>query len=241
MKGGNMIPMKFIALWALGLTAVAAPAQVLSSGGQTVMAVSGNTGGLLGLLGRKDVQDDLELTADQMVRVSELQSEIAPLIGRTAVSGGGGNAGVVVRSAPNSEEWVVWEEEERRAVTSVLSKAQAKRLGEIKIQIEGNRAVMDREVQSSLAVTDDQLERIQAAIQVVHESVGTVIVSSNDGPPDPQQIAAHLNEMESRVNDAVGAVLSQNQKAALKKMGGAPFKRNDPPIVIRHATSFGQG
>jgi len=228
-----MINLRILSLLALAACGSVALGQRVSvQAGQGVMVSSGSFGSPLGLLSRKDVQNDLQLTAGQMAKVSELQSTFGPRSGGFSISAGAVAGAGPVTTRPDPEEMAARQAEEKQAVASILSKAQGKRLDEINVQIQGNMSVMDPEVQKALGVSDDQKDRIQSAIESVHESMGPITFSS-DGPPDAHQIEAHIKQMQDSLNSAVGALLTPAQKAALKRMGGAPFKRVDPPIIVR--------
>jgi hypothetical protein len=236
-----MFKLRILGLSAFALLATAAMGQpvTIQSGHAGMVSMAGGYGGRLMLLTRKDVQNDLQLTAGQLAKVSDLQGSLMPRTGGFAVSGSSAGGGPAFQR-PSEEEIAAREAEEKQAVAALLSKSQAKRLDEINIQLQGNMSVMDPDVQKALNITDDQKDRIHSAIESAHESIGPIAISG-DGPPDIHEIQAHMKQMQDTLNNAVGSVLTAPQKATLKRLAGAPFKRTDPDFPQIHVRTSGGG
>ncbi|MBS1726888.1 MAG: hypothetical protein JST51_09220 [Armatimonadetes bacterium] len=214
------------------------------------MGMRGGPGGSeIGLLTRQDVQDDLQLTAEQKTKVAALAKKYMGQRGGPGGGGpGGGGPGGFGGPPPGGggqggppggggggdfdpdemrAQMEKRQAEEKKAVAEILTDAQEKRLAEIKVQMQGNQAVMDPEVQKKLGITDDQKDQIQVAMDDVRENMPRPDFSSGERP-DPQQMQAQMKKMQAQMDEAIGKVLTADQKAKLKALGGKPFKRVDP-------------
>lgn len=190
------------------------------------------------LLGRKDVQDDLQLTSDQKAKVAELQKKYQPQRGGPGgggpggpPAGGGGFNGAPPGGNFDPDEMAARMEkqqaEQKKAIAAILTEAQVKRLGEIRVQIQGNAYATSPEGQKALGVTEDQMDKIQVAMDDIRENMPRPDFGNGERP-DPQQMQAQMKKMQDQLNNAIGAILTADQKAKLKEMGGKAFKRVDP-------------
>lgn len=219
-------------------------------GGGPGMGGPGGPGGgnEISLLGRKDVQDDLQLTSDQKTKVEALVKKYQPQRrggpggggpggggpggGQGGPPGGGGQGGPPGGGGDfDPDEMRAQMEkrqaEQKKAIAAILSESQIKRLGEIKIQLQGNSAVMDPEVGEKVGLSDDQRDKIQVAMEDIRENMPRPDFNSGERP-DPKQMQAQMKKMQEQMDSAIGSVLTADQKAKLKALGGKAFKRVDP-------------
>lgn len=206
-------------------------------GGPGMMMGGPGGGGDFGLLTRKDVQDDLQLTTDQKTKIAEMQKKYRPQRGGPGGPGGGpggggppGGGGGDFDPDQMRAQMEKRQAEQKKAVEGILTETQIKRLGEIKIQMQGNMAVMDPEVKKALDISEDQNSQIQAAMDDMRENMRPSEGGNDGGPPDFKQMQAQMKKMQDDMNAAIAKILTADQKAKLKTMGGKPFKRVDPPM-----------
>lgn len=156
------------------------------------------------LLRQEAVQADLGLSADQKSKVASELPQRGP--------GGGGGGGGNPRDMTDEErrKWM----EERRArqaeddkkVAGLLDAKQLGRLKEIRIQALGAGALMDETVAKELGITDDQVSKLQAAMQSMRGQGG--------GDPAEMRRTMYTKALE---------MLSPEQKTKLEALRGAPF------------------
>ncbi len=207
--------------------------------------------GELQLAMRKDVQTDLAVTADQKTKLEELQAKQrqgrgqggAGRAGGAGGAGAGGGGGVGAGGGGNRVGGQAMTDEERAAMQkrmqeqrdqarkelgAILNEGQMKRLGEIQIQLQGNRAIVREETQKVLGLSTDQVAKIkdlqdkqQAANQALMEKVRNQELSRED--------VTKSRENNNKILDAeLGKILTGDQASKLKDMGGKAFKA-DPP------------
>lgn len=205
----------------------------------------------ISLLGRQDVQDDLALTADQKTKVEALVKKYQPQRGRGGQGGpggggppqggfgggqggppgGGGQGGPPGGGDFDPEAMRAQIEkrqaEQKKAIAAVLTEAQIKRLGEIKVQMAGSSAVMDPEIGKKIDLTEDQRDRIQVMMEDERENMPRPDFNSGERP-DPKQMQEQMKKMQAKINSGIDAILTASQKAKLKELGGKAFKRVDP-------------
>lgn len=157
------------------------------------------------LLRQEAVQAELGLSADQ-------KSKVAAELPQRGPGGGGGGGGGNPRDMTDDErqKWM----EERRArqaeddkkVVALLDAKQLGRLKEIRVQALGAGALMDETVAKELGITDDQVSKLQAAMQSMRGQGG--------GDPAEMRRTMYTKALE---------MLSPEQKTKLEALRGAPF------------------
>lgn len=245
---------RFITVAALAGCVALATAQ--GGGGQGRRG--GNMFSELSLANRADVQADLAITADQKTKLQELSTKMrgnrgqrgnhggnggeaggAGGAGGGVGSGGAGGAGGAggrggVGEGNFDPEAFRKQMEERRAqsrkeLAAILNETQLKRLGEISIQLRGNRAILDSEVQKALVVTDDQKKKIEDLNGKQREANRAVMEKVRNQEITREDARASRDKNDKAMADELGKILSADQAAKLKAMGGKPFKA-DPNI-----------
>lgn len=184
----------------------------------------GGPGGRMGgpmngvmLLSRKDVQDDLQLTADQKSKLNQLRQNFRP--GPRPDDDGDPDQ---MRQAMEKRQ-----ADEKKQVDAILTDTQKKRLGEIKIQIQGGMALLDPEVQAALGVSDDQKDKLRDVMEEQRENMRPPDPGEGGERPDPQQMMAQMKKAQEKLTAALVAVLTSDQQAKFKTMAGKTFKQQN--------------
>ncbi len=176
-------------------------------------------GGVLGLLGRKDVVKDLALTDAQQKQIQAINQKMQEQM-RAAMeearNGGGDPQGM-------REAMQVMMKASEKEVMAVLTADQAKRLMEIRIQIEGNRIILDPEIQTKLNFTAAQKDAVKAAQKEQQDKMQAMREEMQNGGMDREAMQKAQQEMQKAMDAKLGAILTQAQKDQLKAMSGKPF------------------
>ena len=120
-------------------------------------------------------------------------------------------------------------------VTAVLSEAQAKRLEEIQIQAMGLSAAMVPQVQTSLALTAAQKAKLNALVPSRGQRGpgGPPPDGEGGGPgggfggPPPEGGPGRGGDMRKALETKIAAILTTEQLATLKALGGKPIALRD--------------
>ncbi len=112
------------------------------------------------------------------------------------------------------------------AVNKILTADQHKRLKEIQIQLAGNLAATDKDVQKSLALTDDQRASIKRLQQQAQQANRSVFDKMRDGEIDRTTVGTSIKHNRDALNTEIGKILTDDQKAKLKAMSGKTFKQS---------------
>lgn len=201
---------------------------------------------------RKDVQTDLGVTAEQKTKLDELQAKQrqgrsgAGGAGAGGVRGGGagaggngggagggnrGNGGGGFGQMTEEQRMAMAkrQEEARKELATVLTEAQMKRIGEIRVQLAGVRAVMQPDMQKSLNLTTEQITKIsdlQTKQRAANQALGEKVRNQEMTREDVMKSMENNNKI---LDAEIAKVLTAEQNAKLKEMGGKPFKADPAP------------
>lgn len=209
---------------------IAAPAAYAQGGGMRGMRAMGGTNNLM-LLQRKDVQKDLALTEDQIGKLTALQQSMMEEMRNAFQNGGGGGD----RDAMMKQMQEMMKGFQKK-VDEVLTEAQRKRLKEIGIQMQGNRAITDPEIQKALAMTDDQKAKVKALQDKSQEAMTALFEKMRNQEIDRDEMRATMDKNNKVMDEELGKILTDAQKKALADMAGKKFEK-DP----NERTGFGGG
>jgi len=155
------------------------------------------------LLRQEAVQADLALTADQKTKIAAELPERGP-------GGGGGNPRDMT-----DEERQKWMEERRarqaeddKKVAGLVDAKQLARLKQIRVQALGGAALMDEAVAKEVGITDDQVGKLQTAMQGLR--------GQGQGQGNP-------GEMRQKAYEAALGILTPEQKTKLEALRGPAF------------------
>ena len=163
----------------------------------------------LGMLKQKQIQEELELSKDQLAVVEELQKEIGRQTKEIFTAGVkfGGDAGQLMQTAQKTIREKITKELE-----NILSTKQFTRLGQLEVQMKiRNRGV--------LALTD---ERIAESLVVSDEQKKDIRDSHRESQKQLQEEIAKLRERHRK--RLIKKLLSDEQLAQLEDLSGDEYE-----------------
>lgn len=206
----------------------------------------GRGGNSIMLLRRSDVRSDLGITADQKSKIDDLITSMRGQRGQDA-SGAVGTAGQAGVATPPTDaerqarraQMEAQRAEMQKQVDTILTPAQTNRLKQISLQLRGNMALMEPDVQKEVGLTSDQVAKIKGLQDTMREASKSVMdkMQSQTITRD-QAMTAFKNNMQA-LNDQVGKLLTRSQADKFKEMQGAPFKAD--PAESQNFGGFGGG
>lgn len=221
---------------ALGLLLCGALAMAQSGGRQ--WGGRGGFGGRgdneLGLLRRADVQKDLQLSGDQKTKVDDLLTSMRGQRGergnRQGQRGDRRQGGQDPANRPTDAERQARraQQEARRAemqkkVAEILSATQVSRLHEISIQLRGSMALLDPKVQQAVGLSSTQLEKIKGLQEKMREASQSVMEKAQGQEITREQVRESMQKNSAIMKEELAKLLTSEQAAKLKALGGAPF------------------
>lgn len=203
----------------LAVTAFAQRGQ--GQGGMRFGAGMQNSG--IFLLMRADVQRDLELSSEQKSKLDAIQQEsmeqMRTMFEEMRNSGGGFES--------MRETMEKFQAEVTKKAHAVLNDQQRKRLKEIEVQLQGNRAILNPEIQKDLGLTDAQKAKIKSLQDNLNAANQALMQDVRDGLIDMQSVRERMENNNKVLDTELGKVLTEEQAAKLKAMAGKPFKADD--------------
>lgn len=185
-------------------------------------------GGPASLINRTDVQADLQLTDAMKAELKKHQEkqreDQRAMIENLRNSGGGGFDREAMQKMMQENQ-----AKNEKAVKDIIGEAKWKRLNEIHIQIQGNRAILDPKVQEALGFDDAQRAAVKSLQDKQMEAMQSLIEKMRNQEIDREQLQEITQKNEQTMNTELGKILKENQAAKLKEMGGAPFKAFEQP------------
>ena len=163
------------------------------------------------LLRNEQVQTELKLTDDQKAKI-----EAMPRPQR----GGGGRG-----QAMDAEAMTKQMTEDKAATSAILTPEQETRLEQIRIQWAGASAVTLPEVQEGLALTADQKAKIEALQGNMRKAMTDMMEKMRNGEVDRADFMPLMQKNNEIMKTEVGKILTAEQSAKLKAMGGAELKQ----------------
>ena len=176
------------------------------------------------LLGRTDVQKDLGLTDDQVTKIKAVQDkarEDMMAFFQANMQGGPPDQAAMEKLRPQMEKMRA---DVKKQIDAIITADQSKRLDQISIQLDGNRAVLRKEVQDQLSLTDDQKSKLKTLQTNEQTARQEVMQKMRDGEITRDQIGDIMTKNNKIMNDEIGKVLTDDQKTKLKTLGGKEFK-----------------
>lgn len=176
----------------------------------------------LGMLQQKQIQDELELSKDQLAVVEELQKDIGRQTKEIFKAGiqFGGDAGQLMQTAQKTIR-----EKISKELENILSTKQFARLGQLEVQMKirnrGVLALTDERIAGTLAVSDDQKKDIRD--------------THRESQKELQEEIAKLRERHRK--QLIKKLLSDEQLTKLEKLSGDEY---EVKAINRRRISFGQ-
>jgi Spy/CpxP family protein refolding chaperone len=218
--------MKFIAVTAIAVFAVASFAQGGGGGGGRGQGrgFQFGRGGMQDpagtfLLNREDVAGEIKLTADQKTKLDGIRQAQRDKMREMFQNGGGGGdreammAEMQKMQAANSKEML-----------AVLTDDQKKRLKELAIQRMGNSVVTNADLQKELGVTDDQKAKIKDLQDKQAAANQALMEKMRNQEIERDAAMESMRKNGEAFNVELGKILTDAQKEKIKTMSGKPFK-----------------
>jgi len=187
---------------------------------------------LSSIVQRADVQSDIKVTDDEKTKLEALRPQRRQG-GGAGGNGGGGNGGGAGaarnRTPPDPAAIAARRAEEKKQLEGILTADQMKRLGEILIQMQGDSAVADPDVQTAINFTDDQKAKLKDLNTKYQEATRSLMDKVTSQEIDQAAAREAFTTNQKTLTDEIHKLLTADQVEKLKTLGGAPFKREDPP------------
>ncbi|MBV6458124.1 MAG: hypothetical protein HONBIEJF_01247 [Fimbriimonadaceae bacterium] len=194
-------------------------------GGFGMRGMQGRGGTPLALVNRTDVQADLNLTADQKSKLTALREKQQEEMRANMenMRGGGGDREEMMKQFREMQE------KNDKAVAAILTEEQNKRIREIWVQLNGNRAILDEKVQTELGFSAEQKTKVKDLQTKQQEAMQSLMERMRNQEIDRDQMREIQTKNSETMNTELGKVLTADQAAKLKTMGGKPFKATEQP------------
>lgn len=215
------------ALVVLGAVALAQGGQGggRQGGGRFGMMGGRGGGGPASIVSIPEVQTEIGLNDDQKKKLQEFQDkqreeQRARMEEMRNSGGGGGGFDMEAMRKQQAEQ----QAKSEKAIKEILTEAQWKRTYEIWVQNQGNRAILNEQVQKDLALTDDQKSKIKDLQTKQQEAGQAMMEKMRNGEIQREEIQDLMTKQNQVMNDELGKILTTEQAAKLKEMGGKAFK-----------------
>lgn len=190
---------------------------------------------------RSDVQTDLGVNDDQKSKLTELRPQRGQ--GRRNGGNGGGNDangngnGGNGRNGGrrqggggfNADPAAIAERRaaEKKTLEAILNADQMKRLEEIRIQLSGDQAIVDPEIQKQLGFSDDQVRKVKDLQEKFQSAMRTMREKMQNGDLDRQGMMDAMQTNTKVLREELHKIPTSAQADKLKSMGGKPFKADE--------------
>lgn len=211
-------------------------------GGRQGGGRGGNQFTELRVLGRKDVQKDLALTEAQVTKIEEYTTKSQPARGAGGGAGGGAGAGGQRGGGAGAGGAALTDEQKaafakaaaerrdktRKDLLEIVSEAQLKRVDEIILQLQGNSAIAQPDVQKALAMTEDQIAKVKDLQTKQREASMALRQKVQNQEMTREEMTAAVTKNNETMKTELGKILTSAQADKLKGMQGKTFTP-DPP------------
>jgi RNA polymerase sigma factor (sigma-70 family) len=195
------------------------------------------------LIMNKSVQKELKLTADQMKDLRAgaqkvREKYLEQLANIPVVRGDPSQAGSAVEMPDPkmvAELRNNTDAENKKLLAEVLKPAQVSRLKQIDLQLEGIRALTNKEVARALKLTDDQKGKVKKLFEDINAhalSVAPLPKPDDEKTVKETQMKAHHEAWNEAFKEATGKIpslLTPEQRRRWEAMTGAPFQLEPEP------------
>ena len=142
--------------------------------------------------------------------------------------GGPGFGGPDRRGGPGGAQRDEHRKKNEAAIKAILTAEQFARLKEISLQLAGAHAILDKNVQEKLGLSDDQKSKLSDLVKAQQQSMRSQFEKMRDGNNgDPQQMRESMDADRKAFDAKLTAVLTSDQASQLTAMGGKPFKSTE--------------
>jgi DNA-directed RNA polymerase subunit F len=235
---------KFVGVIAITLCASLALAQQGGGRGQGRGGFGQRGGGNneLTLLQRKDVQTDLGLTDDQVTKLADMAEKARAQRGQSGAAGGGQRQGgqggqgggqgggqqmTEEERAKRAADAKARRDAQRKELVTIISEAQLKRVDQISLQIQGNNAILNPEMQGILKFSDDQAAKVKDLQAKQREAMTSLFEKMRNQEITREDMQASMQKNNDIMKAELGKIMTSVQAGILKEMGGKPFKADE--------------
>src|SRR5579871_265347 len=198
--------------WIVTILAVALCAAAMAQRGGGGFFGRGGGGNPAMLLGRHDVQKELNLTDDQKTKLEALrqkQREDMQAFFQANAPADGGRPDFS-KLQPEMEKM---QKEQQKEVDAILTPDQTKRLKEISIQLGGNGVITRPEIQNDLNMTDDQKAKVKDLQDKQRAAMQEIRDKMQNGELDREQMRPLMEKNRKIMDDELAKILTDTQKA----------------------------
>ncbi|MBL8060182.1 MAG: hypothetical protein JNK63_05650 [Chthonomonas sp.] len=173
-------------------------------------------------LNRADVRSDLKITTEQATALDALREKNNQAM-RTQME--------AVRASGNMDMQALQAAREKAdaalipEINKILEDGQESRFKEIRIQIAGLRAVLSPEIQTALGMEGQQKTKINVLARNATAEQQALMQQVRNQQIAREDVQAKNQAITEKFNKDLAAAVTEEQKAALKAMGGAEFKQ----------------
>jgi Spy/CpxP family protein refolding chaperone len=189
----------------------------MGGGLQTIRPIGSGGGSLLGRLRTGQVLRELNLSDEQKQGIFQLLKEEAG--GNTPAPGGPASSlasGLGGQQLPDDPAAIA---RQQKRLADILKPAQMERLKQLDLQLQGARALKDREVVKALGLTVEQKRKLNA---IFRES------EAQDPNPGPSGVSGLMQGQAADLLEKAFEVLTPAQRAKFEKMKGQPMAPGMP-------------
>lgn len=183
------------------------------------------------VINRDEVKEELKLTDEQKTKLSDLNDSSQSKRREVFQS-----LGIDFRNMSDDDRKKMQDAMQKlnsdtlTEIKAILTADQYKRLREISIQAEGASAIADPEFQKDLNVTDEQKTKVATLQKKQQDAMRELFQKMQDGELDREAMREAMTKNGAILKDEMAKLLSEEQKAKLKALSGAPFKlKEDAP------------
>ena len=211
--------MRHLVVWVVSAALIASAAQAQQQEKRQRRGGPGGRGGPgmmmrspLFLLTQKAVQEELKLSDEQ---VQKAQAAIGEQM-RTA---GPGLQGLEPDEAAKRRKEMSAKAD--KVVAEILTPEQAKRFKQVRLQVQGVRAMSDPEIVKELKITDDQQRKIK---EIQDDNQKEMRKLRQDAGATQKEMRERQEELRKSTHEKLMSILTDDQKTKWKEMTGEPFK-----------------
>lgn len=178
------------------------------------------------LLNRSDVKKDLALTDDQTSKLDALQQKFMDQMRERRQGFTPGQPMDAEKMSAMRAERQKMQDERKKEINAILTADQQKRLFEIFIQLQGNRAILNPDVQNQLGLTDAQKAKIKSLQEGEMDAMRQLMEKRRNEELTQQDVRDKAKKNQQILIDELGKVLTEDQKSKLTALGGKPFAKD---------------
>lgn len=180
----------------------------------------GGGGGLM-LLSNPAVHKELELTEDEVSKLTAMVEESRGKMMSTMqeLRDQGLEREEMMTRMQSLQKSAL--DDARKAMSAMLKPEQVKRFNQIELQQRGLAAFTDPEVAKALKITDAQKDKLSGIMQDMRDEMGALFQNAGG---DRQAMMASMTKLRKESFEKAVALMTDEQKSAWKEMTGKPVE-----------------